>query len=124
MMPSKVSFASSTAYHSRILILRTLTISSPRRKAPHRIPCITSATITRWNYCISSKRWRRRWEKPPEEFSPAHTCDVPATFADVTTLLRDVGFTPSTPLEDGIQRFIAWYMRYYAKCHSFTDAGE
>jgi len=39
--------------------------------------------------------------------------DVPATYADVDDLARDVGFTPATPLETGIARFVEWYRQYY-----------
>ncbi|MBW4482302.1 MAG: NAD-dependent epimerase [Tildeniella torsiva UHER 1998/13D] len=39
--------------------------------------------------------------------------DVPATYADVSDLMTDVGFAPSTPIEEGIQRFVAWYKQYY-----------
>jgi UDP-glucuronate 4-epimerase len=45
---------------------------------------------------------------------PMQPGDVPATFADVDDLRRDVGFEPSTPIEEGIQRFVAWYKSYYA----------
>ena len=39
--------------------------------------------------------------------------DVPATYAE-TSALRDLtGFAPSTPLRQGIARFIAWYREYY-----------
>jgi UDP-glucuronate 4-epimerase len=39
--------------------------------------------------------------------------DVPATYADVDDLVNDVGFKPSTPIADGIARFIDWYQTYY-----------
>ena len=39
--------------------------------------------------------------------------DVPATYADVDDLARDVGFKPATPIEDGIARFVAWYRGFY-----------
>lgn len=39
--------------------------------------------------------------------------DVPATYANVDDLIRDVGFKPSTTIEDGIEKFIAWYKTYY-----------
>lgn len=39
--------------------------------------------------------------------------DVPATYADVDDLIRDVGFSPSTPIEVGIPRFVEWYRSYY-----------
>ena len=39
--------------------------------------------------------------------------DVPATYADVDDLMRDVGFKPSTSIEDGVARFVAWYREYH-----------
>ena len=39
--------------------------------------------------------------------------DVPATYANVDDLIQDVGFKPSTTIENGIERFIAWYKDYY-----------
>jgi UDP-glucuronate 4-epimerase len=39
--------------------------------------------------------------------------DVLETRADVSDLRRDVGFAPSTSLEDGVQRFVAWYKDYH-----------
>lgn len=44
---------------------------------------------------------------------PMQPGDVPATYADVEDLERDVGFAPATPLETGIGRFIEWYRSYY-----------
>ena len=38
--------------------------------------------------------------------------DVPATFADVDDLMRDVGFRPSTPIAEGVTRFVARYKEY------------
>jgi UDP-glucuronate 4-epimerase len=39
--------------------------------------------------------------------------DVPATYADIDDLIRDVGFRPDTPLETGIRRFVEWFRDYY-----------
>jgi UDP-glucuronate 4-epimerase len=44
---------------------------------------------------------------------PMQAGDVPATYADVDDLREAVGFAPSTPLEVGIERFVAWYREYY-----------
>ena len=44
---------------------------------------------------------------------PLQPGDVPATWADVGDLTRDVGFKPATPIEEGIRRFVAWYREYY-----------
>jgi UDP-glucuronate 4-epimerase len=43
---------------------------------------------------------------------PMQPGDVPATYADIDDLMRDVGFRPSTPIEQGIKRFVAWYREY------------
>lgn len=39
--------------------------------------------------------------------------DVPSTYADVSRLIKDVGFKPETSLKDGIQQFVTWYKQYY-----------
>ena len=44
---------------------------------------------------------------------PAQPGEVPATCADIDTLEEAVGFHPSTPIEEGIARFIEWYREYY-----------
>lgn len=44
---------------------------------------------------------------------PMQPGDVPATWADVDELTRDVGFRPSTPVREGIRRFVAWYREYH-----------
>ena len=44
---------------------------------------------------------------------PMQPGDVTATIADVSDLTREVGFTPSTPIEQGIANFVAWYRDYY-----------
>jgi len=44
---------------------------------------------------------------------PLQPGDVPATCADVDDLMRDVGFAPETPIEEGVGRFVDWYRNYY-----------
>jgi len=46
------------------------------------------------------------------ELIPMQPGDVPATYADVDDLMRDVGFRPSTPVEAGIRNFVDWYRGY------------
>ena len=48
-----------------------------------------------------------------KNFMPMQPGDVPATYANVDDLVRDVGFKPETPIEEGIRRFVAWYKEYY-----------
>lgn len=52
--------------------------------------------------------------KAQRDFKPMQPGDVARTFADIDALSDAVGFTPSTPLETGISRFIAWYRQHYA----------
>jgi len=49
------------------------------------------------------------------ELAPMQPGDVPETCADVDDLMRDVGFRPSTPIEDGIRNFAAWYRDYHRR---------
>jgi len=44
---------------------------------------------------------------------PLQPGDVPDTEADVATLCRDTGYSPSTPVEVGVRRFVEWYRSYY-----------
>lgn len=39
--------------------------------------------------------------------------DIPATYANIDDLISDVGFKPSTSIEEGIEKFIVWYQDYY-----------
>jgi UDP-glucuronate 4-epimerase len=44
---------------------------------------------------------------------PLQPGDVPDTYANVDSLMRDVGYKPTTPIEVGIARFVDWYRDYY-----------
>ncbi len=45
---------------------------------------------------------------------PLQPGDVPDTYADVSDLVKDVDYKPSTSVEDGIARFVEWYKKYYS----------
>jgi UDP-glucuronate 4-epimerase len=49
-----------------------------------------------------------------KELVPIQPGDVTETCADIDDLAREVGFRPSTTIEDGVRRFITWYRGYYA----------
>jgi UDP-glucuronate 4-epimerase len=51
--------------------------------------------------------------KAIKNFLPMQAGDVPATYADVNDLINDVDFSPSTPIETGVEKFIQWYRGYY-----------
>jgi len=48
-----------------------------------------------------------------KDMLPMQPGDVMETFADVGDLMRDTGFRPQTPIEDGIRGFVAWYRGHY-----------
>jgi UDP-glucuronate 4-epimerase len=48
-----------------------------------------------------------------KEFLPMQAGDVPATYADIDDLQAAVGFKPATPIEEGMQRFVDWFVNYY-----------
>ena len=51
--------------------------------------------------------------KSERNLLPLQPGDVPDTCADVSALQRDTGYSPSTPIETGIGRFVEWYRDYY-----------
>jgi UDP-glucuronate 4-epimerase len=55
--------------------------------------------------CLGRKAERR--------LLPMQPGDVPDTWADVEALRRDVGYSPSTPIEVGVARFVDWYREYH-----------
>jgi UDP-glucuronate 4-epimerase len=52
-------------------------------------------------------------KKAKRELLPMQPGDVPATYADVDDLMREVSFRPATPIAEGIARFIDWYRAYH-----------
>jgi UDP-glucuronate 4-epimerase len=52
-------------------------------------------------------------KKAEKNFLPMQAGDVPATHADTAELTRWVDFAPSTPVREGVRRFVEWYRKYY-----------
>lgn len=52
-------------------------------------------------------------KKADIRYLPMQPGDVLETYADVDSLSEAVGFAPSTTIEDGIAKFVAWYRTYY-----------
>ena len=55
------------------------------------------------------------------DLMPMQLGDVKATFADVDDLRLAVGFKPSTPIREGIQKFVDWYLDY---CKGSPDVAQ
>lgn len=81
-------------------------------KAPYRIYNIGN------NQPITLERFIKAIEAATGKLAnrnnlPMQPGDVPVTYADVSDLEKDVGFKPSTTIEDGISKFVDWYRAYY-----------
>lgn len=48
-----------------------------------------------------------------KEMLPMQPGDVPATYADIDDLIAELDYTPTTCIEDGIDRFVHWFRRYH-----------
>ena len=53
-------------------------------------------------------------KKAEKRLLPMQDGDVQATYADTALLNEWVGFAPSTPIQEGVDRFVAWYRAYYS----------
>jgi UDP-glucuronate 4-epimerase len=47
------------------------------------------------------------------EMLPMQLGDVPATYADITAIARNLGYAPTTSIEEGVPRFVEWYRGYH-----------
>ena len=48
-----------------------------------------------------------------KNFLPMQPGDVPATWADVDDLVEDFGYKPSVTVQEGIDRFVKWYLDFF-----------
>ena len=44
---------------------------------------------------------------------PTQPGDVKETYADIDAISRDLGFAPTTPIDEGLPRFVVWYRDYH-----------
>ncbi|MFS7403591.1 NAD-dependent epimerase [Carnobacterium maltaromaticum] len=51
--------------------------------------------------------------KAIKKFLPLQDGDVPKTYADVTELISEINFQPETSIQNGVDKFIDWYLDYY-----------
>jgi UDP-glucuronate 4-epimerase len=81
-------------------------------KAPHRLYNIgnnNSEELTRMIELIEEACGRRA----EKQLMPMQPGDVRDTYADISAIQRDLGFTPSTKIDVGIPRFVEWYRQYH-----------
>lgn len=65
--------------------------------------------LMRYIECIENSLGK----KAQKNLLPLQAGDVPDTYADVDSLVRDVGYRPATPVETGVENFVRWYLDYY-----------
>jgi UDP-glucuronate 4-epimerase len=82
--------------------------------APYRIYNIGNNSPVEVTYVVSllEQELGRKAERIYLGMQPG---DVPATCADIEDLSNDVGFRPSTSIEEGVKQFVAWYKEYYGE---------
>jgi UDP-glucuronate 4-epimerase len=80
--------------------------------APYRLYNIGNHQPVELQYFISTLE-KCLGKQARRNLLPMQPGDVPATYADVDDLMEDVGFRPATPIEQGIERFVAWYRDYH-----------
>ncbi|MBK9137214.1 MAG: NAD-dependent epimerase [Verrucomicrobia bacterium] len=81
-------------------------------RAPYRLYNIGNNSPVELMYLIETLE-RALGKQAIKRMLPMQPGDVPATYADVDDLARDVGFKPATPIEEGVRRFVAWYREFY-----------
>ena len=80
--------------------------------APYRVFNIGNSQPTPLNDYIEALE-EALGRKAERNLLPMQPGDVPATSADTTELDKWVGFKPSTPVKEGVRRFVEWYREYY-----------
>lgn len=53
-------------------------------------------------------------KKANKTFLPMQPGDVICTYAQMDDLYQAVGFRPTTPIEEGLRRFVQWYCEYFS----------
>jgi UDP-glucuronate 4-epimerase len=54
-------------------------------------------------------------KKIEKNFLPLQPGDVPSTYADVTDLIEDLDYQPDTPIQEGIDNFVDWYLSFFGE---------
>lgn len=81
-------------------------------KAPYRIFNIGNHNPTSLSAFIEAIE-KAIGKQATKNYLPMQPGDVTSTYADVSDLQNAVSFSPSTPIEEGIDRFVAWYRSYH-----------
>ncbi len=81
-------------------------------KAPYKIYNIgNNAPVGLMDFIKAIEKKLKKEAK--KNMLPMQPGDVKSTYADVSDLVEDLGYKPSTPIEEGISKFIDWYLDFY-----------
>lgn len=80
--------------------------------APYRIYNIGNNQPVELLYFIELME-KNLGKKAVKNMLPLQAGDLPATFADIDDLRTAVGFSPVTSIEEGVEKFVKWYLEYY-----------
>lgn len=80
--------------------------------APYRIYNIGNNNPVRLMEFIEAIE-NRLGRKIAKNMLPMQDGDVPATYADVSDLVEDLGYKPATPVQEGVDRFVDWYLEFF-----------
>ena len=83
--------------------------TSPAPYRLYNIGCHRPVELMRFIEVLEQKLGK----EAKKNFLPMQKGDVPATYADVEDLMKDTGYAPTTPIEEGISHFVDWYKDYY-----------
>jgi UDP-glucuronate 4-epimerase len=81
-------------------------------KAPYKVYNIGNSNPVRLLDFIKAIETALK-KKATKNMLPIQPGDVPATWADVTDLVDDLGYQPDTPIQEGVNRFVTWYREFY-----------
>jgi UDP-glucuronate 4-epimerase len=95
-------------------IVRVLRRPPPATGAPHAIYNIGNHRAVELETFIAELE-RLLGRKAVKEYLPLQPGDVPETYASIERLAAMTGFAPSTPLADGLGRFVDWYREFYGE---------
>ena len=81
-------------------------------RAPYRIYNIgNSKPVELMHYIGVIEKYLGK--KAEKNLLPLQPGDVPDTYADVEALIDDTGYKPDTSVDDGVVKFVEWYLDYY-----------
>jgi UDP-glucuronate 4-epimerase len=80
--------------------------------APHRLYNIGNNNAEHLGRMIDLLE-RETGRRAVRNYLPMQAGDVPKTYADISAINRDLGYAPTTSIDVGVPRFVAWYRDYH-----------